>query len=184
MRIFNAQLFDDRMEGSGAALRCSKPWGCLLSRAESLKFTCIVDQVSGTTPALTLFLSGTPMGGDDYEQVARVLMNNVALVSGTNLFALWFNPSDFNYPAPKHLFVHAALTGTNPIANVRLWVCGRGPQLLEQIPAVQPSFANQYAAARMLDDENRLPLQKRTLAQGKSLFYPPELFLPSLKWER
>jgi len=52
------------------------------------------------------------------------------------------------------------------------------------IPATAATFSSQLAAARMLEDEDRLPPRKRVLKQGASLFYPPELLQPSLKWDR
>jgi len=112
--------------------------------------------------------SETPTGGDDHERVFSAPVNDPLVNGTTNVISPGFTITDPNYPPSKHLYVHAFFSaGTNPTAHVQLWVCGRGPQAIEQMPA-QPSFAAQYAAAKMLEDENRLPARKRLLAPGRS----------------
>ena len=180
MRLFHAQILDEHLEG-GSSVQIAEPWACFLARAEMLKFTCIADQVSGT-PTLTLLLFGGP--AQYINEDTKTLLNAIPLVSGTNLFSATYSPQDATYPPLRHLYLEADMGGTAPKAHIQLWVCGRGPQLLEAIPPVSASFAAQYAAAKMLEDEDCLPQKKRVLRQGASLFYPPELFLPSLKWER
>jgi len=185
MRLFHAQLLDEHLEGAGNFAFADQPWACLLSRAEALRFTCIVDGVSGGSPVLIVALFGNAAAKMDVDaEVTTILLNTVALVSGTNAFAMSYSPQDATNPPPKHLFLYAFITGTAPKAHVQVWVCGRGPQLLEAIQPVVPSFSAQYAAARMIEDEGRLPGRKQALRQGASLFYPPELFLPALVWER
>jgi hypothetical protein len=80
--------------------------------------------------------------------------------------------------------MEADLNGTTPKAHVRVWVCGRGPQLLDPMPMVQPSFSAQYQAARQLADEDRVSIAKRVTKPGVSQAFAPELFIPSLRWER
>lgn len=184
MRLFHAQVLDVYLEGNLAYAYASEPWACLLSRAEALRFICVVDEVSGTSPALTMRIFGNAMPNNTYFETTTVLLSAVSLVAGPNTFATSYLVQDANNPPPKYLYLHTHITGTNPKAHVRAWVCGRGPQLLEQTPNVSATFAAQYAAARMITDEGLLPGRKRSLPQGASLFYPPELFLPTLTWER
>lgn len=182
MRLFHAQLLRDHLEGDGDLVLSSMAWTCLLSRAEALKFICVTSGVSGGTPQLTLTLAGAADFG--YFETSKALLSQVPLSSTGNTFQVSYSASDSTNPPPKHLFLEATLNGTDPKALVEVWVCGRGPQLLEATPPAVPSFQAQYAAAKMLEDEDRLPGRKRALPPGASLFYPPELFLPSLKWDR
>ena len=185
MRLFQALLLDVELSAGYSLQKASDAWACLLSRAESLRFTCIVDQVGGTSPTFSLNLYGSaiPNGAAVYAEKI-VLLNAAALVSGPNALTASYLPTDPTNPPSKELFVEASIGGTGQTAHVRVWVCGRGPQLLEALAPVSPTFAAQYSAARMTDDQNRLPGRKRALPQGASLFYPPELFFPSLTWER
>lgn len=178
MRLFQALILDEHLEGT-AFYESSYAWGFLLARAEALKFICVADQVTGT-PTLTISLSGGNMG--DSGETTKLNLISGGLAAGTNLLTGTYSAADTTFPPPRHLIVDASLSGNT--AHVRLWVCGRGPQLLEAIPQASASLSAQAAAARMLADEDRLPLNKRVLRQGQSAFFPPELLLPSLKWER
>lgn len=133
MRLFHAQLLRDHMEGDGDLVLSSEAWACLLSRAETLKFICITSGVSGTTPQLTLTLAGA--GADlEYAETTKALLSQVALSSTGDTFQLSYAAADSTNPPPKHLFLEATLNGTDPKALVEVWVCGRGPQLLEATP--------------------------------------------------
>jgi len=180
MRLFNAEIFDETLEGDLAHAEAPYGWNLLLARAEALKFFCVADQVTGT-PTLSVTLSGQN-AGDSGEQTKIVI--NKALAAGTNLVTGAYSSQDPLFPPLRYLFVSVQITGANTKAHIRLWACGRGPQLLEAIPPASAQFSEQHAAAKMLADEDRLPLKKQVLRQGASLFYPPELFLPSLTWER
>lgn len=181
MRLFNAQLLDEHLEGGGAFTEPPWAWACFLARAEALKFFCVTDQVTGS-PTLNVDLLGGNAGDPD-EMTKQALINKV-LAAGTTVITATYSSQDAKFPPPRHLFIVASIAGAGTKAHVQLWVCGRGPQLLEAIPPASASFASQYAAARVLADEDRLPLKKVVLRAGASVFYPPELFLPSLKWER
>lgn len=178
MRIFHAKIMDHYLEGS--AVLSSLGWAYLLSRAEILKFICIA---SGTSSSFSLVLLGAATGFANSLETTKLLIDQVP-VSGTQTFQVSYSQADVTNPPPRLLFVEAFASGTNPHVHAQVWVCGRGPQKLEDIPATAPSFRAQLAAAKMLEDEDRLPSKKRALPQGSSLFYPPELFVPSLKWER
>jgi hypothetical protein len=183
MRLFQAQLIDRRLEGTGAVAIQSEPWRSLLTRAESLRFFCVADQVSGTSPTLALTLKGSAESSFNHGETTKSLFSQV-LSAGINVITASYSPAD-SYPPPRHLGVNATLTGSsNPVAHVQVWVCGRGPQLLEAIPPVAPTFAAQLAAARKCADEDLISTRKAVLPQGASLFYPPELFQPMLKWDR
>jgi hypothetical protein len=183
LRLFQAKLIDEFLEdpnGAGAFAISSTSWACLLPRAEALKFTCVVDTVTGS-PTLILNLLGSNSDWN-YLELTKPLF--AASVSGVTTITPFYSPADATYPPPRHLFLEAVVTGSGTKAHVKLWVCGRGPQLLEPTPPAPPTFAAQYDAARFIADEDRLPGKKRALKQGASLFYPPGLFLPSLKWDR
>ena len=174
MRLFNAKILDEVLEGDGAVGECNLAWEFLLPRAESLKFTCIVDEVTDATATLTLVLA------DD--SGAEVLL--VPGLSIPNTFSSAFSPLDSLYPPTRNLIVVAQLNGTNgPKGRVRVWACGRGPQSLEVAPP-PTSFAAQYQIARLIEDEDRIAARKRVLKLGASSGYVPEQFYPSLKWER
>lgn len=187
MRLFNAKIIDRRLEGDSVAM-ASEAWACLLARAESLKFVCFVDQVINS-PVLHLELFGSAIDADliqsfiGFEIVKSLKVLSDGTVTGATTITAAYSQTDGAWPPPKHLFVEATLTGATGTAHIEVWVCGRGPQLLEAAPATS-TFAAQLAAARACEDENRLPSCKRVLRQGASLFYPPELFEPSLKWDR
>jgi hypothetical protein len=182
MRLFQALIFDEYLEGPSSA-NTSNGWSLLLGRAESLKFTCIADRVSSTPPVVTIKLRGRT--SDSSRATATDFLKTVfsgSVQAGPNPL-LSFGPADATYPPSRHVSLSVAVnSGGN--AHLKIWVCGRGPQLLEAIPPAAPSFAAQYAAARMLADEDRTSLKKELLRPGASLFYPPELFDASLKWER
>jgi len=180
MRIFHAKLFDETLEGNGAFLEPSWPFTALLGRAESLKFFCVADQVVGA-PTVDVTIYGGNAGDSD-ETTKSVI--NAPLSAGSNTLTGTYSPADPTYPPTRYPFVVVSISGAASKAHVALWVCGRGPQLIEALPSVSSTFADQYAAARMLADEDRLPSKKKVLRQGASVFYPPELFLPSLKWDR
>lgn len=180
MRLFNAKIIDRHLEGDGAGVESSDGWACLLARAESLKFLCVVDEVSNA-PTLTIDFYGALADVSSPELTKRLVSQPV---SGPTTIAATFTAQDSGFPPPRHLFVVASIAGAGGVAHLRVWACGRGPQLLEATPAAQATFASQLVAARMVADEDRLPGQKRLLKQGASLFYPPELWEPSLKWER
>lgn len=188
MRLFNAKIIDRRLEGDTITM-ASEAWACMLARAEALKFVCFVDQVS-TSPTLHVELFGGAIAADleqsfmtfQYLQSLKVLINQS--VSGAATISATFSPADATWPPPKHLFVEATLPGATGAAHIELWVCGRGPQLLEATPPSAATLPALLAAARACEDENRLPARKRVLRQGASLYYPPDLFEPSLKWDR
>jgi hypothetical protein len=182
MRLFNALIFDETLEGAGDTY-CSFAWSLLLARAEAMRFTAIADTVSGTATLTTILLAGVgDMSAFDELEFARP-WDSAPLSSGTVLSGS-FSPADLGYPPSRYVMVLMRLAGTTPKAHVRLWVCGRGPQLLEQMPASAVTFAAQYQAARALDDENKPLPKKRLVKAGTSTFYPPELFLPSARWDR
>lgn len=180
MRIFHAKLLDDTLEGNGVFLEPSWPFAALLGRAESLKFFCVADQIVGT-PTLDITIYGGNAGDSD-ETTKSVI--HAALSSGSNTLTGTYSPADPTYPPPRYPFVVASISGAGAKAHVSLWVCGRGPQLIEALPAASSGFAAQYSAAKMLLDEDRLPFKKQVLRQGASLFVPPEVLLPSCSWER
>jgi len=185
MRLFQALLVDEHLEdgGSGQTVVTSNGWSLLLARAESLKFTCIADQISGaTTPVIRIHLLGT--NSDGIGEFTKPLLDQ-AIQAGVNSDILPYGPEDATYPPPRYLAVSVGIIGgVGRKAHVKLWVCGRGPQLLEAIPPASASFSAQYTAAKMLDEEDSVSLKKQSLRQGASLFYPPELFEPALRWER
>jgi len=183
MRLFNAEIFDEHLEdpaGAGSGAISSVAWACLLARAETLRFTFLVDGVTGS-PTLVVALIGSNADGY-YQETEKYLYQNT--VSSSTTIAATYSSTDVTYPPPRHLFVEALVFGAGTKLHIKVWVCGRGPQLLEPIPITTATFANQYAAARMIDDEDHLAGRKQVLKQGASLFYPPELILPSQKWER
>lgn len=181
MRLFNTKIIDETLEGNLTPAKCSEWWSMLLGRAEALRFTCVVDGVSGSSPALFLYLYNGLAYPDNL--VGSVVVNNQPLSAGTNVFSGAFSPQHQDYPPGRFMYANAVIAGANARAHVRVWVCGRGPQLLEATSAAS-GFAAQYSAAKMIEEEDRLPQQKRALLPGASQFYPPGLFLPSLKWER
>lgn len=185
MRLFQALLVDERLEdgGSGQTVATSNGWSLLLARAESLKFTLIGDQISGaSTPVIRIDLLGT--NSDGIGEFTKTIFNGT-IQAGVNDSVLPYGPGDGTYPPPRYLALSVAISGgAGRKAHVKLWVCGRGPQLLEAIPPMGASFGAQYAAARMLDEEDRTSIKKESLRPGASLFYPPELFESALKWER
>jgi len=185
MRLFNALILDEFIEGTGQP-GPSLGWALLLARAETLKFTFIVDTISGTSPTLTVNLIGSL--GDDTSanaEVSKALLSNQSLTAGvTSVVTATYSAVDATNPPLRYLSLATAVGGSSPKAHVRAWVCGRGPQLLEPIAKSPATFAAQYQAAKMLEDENRGAVQKRVTKAGTSLFYPPELFLPSLSWDR
>lgn len=185
MRLFNAQLFDRRIEGNGAIVIASAAWSSLLARAEALKFFCVVDQVSPLVPAPTLTVGLLGSGEASFtDNEVTIVIPATALNAGTNLLVGAYSPANTTYPPPKHLVVEAELDGTDAVAHARLWVCGRGPQLLETGAPSTATFAAQLAAARACADEDRMVGRKRVLRPGASYFYPPEMFEPTLKWDR
>jgi len=185
MRLFQALLLDEHLEdgGSGQTVVTSNGWSLLLARAESLKFTCIADAISGaTTPNVRIDLLGT--NSDGLGEFTKTLLDQ-AIQPGVNSDVLPYGPADTNYPPPRYLAVAVSISGgSGRKAHVQLWVCGRGPQLLEAIPPASASFSAQYAAAKMLDEEDSVSLKKQSLRPGANLFYPPELFESALRWER
>lgn len=186
MRLFQSEILDERLEvdgaGAGGQAFSSNGWSLLLARAETLKFFCIVDQVVGS-PTLTVHLLGSTSDISNPEFTKSSLVPATG-VSGGKILTGTFGSGDTGFPPPRHLIAWAILSGNSTKAHVRIWVCGRGPQLLEAIPPAAASFRAQYAAAKMLDDEDSVSLKKQSLRPGASLFYPPELSDPSLKWER
>lgn len=178
MRLFHAQIIDEVLEGDATTAECSLAWSYLLPRAESLKFTCVVDQVSGTAPTFSL---------DLYEGTAADFRLMTHLVPASGIPATLsgaYSITDPTYPPGRYLVPIATLNGSNgPKAHVRIWACGRGPQLLEAMPG-QASLAVMYQAARMIEDEDRLPARKRSLKQGASAAHSAALFDPALRWDR
>lgn len=184
MRIFHAQILDKRLEGNDTFTFSDDSWTCMLSRAESIKFSCIADQVTGTSPQLGLAILGAADSDGNITEIIKWVFIG-ALNPGTNSFQGTYSAADTTWPPPKHLWLAAQLQGSaDPAVRVQVWICGRGPATLETMPGSSSSFAAQLAAARMCDDENRLTARKRLLRPGASLFYPPELFEPSIKWDR
>lgn len=178
MRLFNAKLLDHFLEGSGAYIDSSESWDRLITRADSIRFICIVDEVTGT-PTLTVSMYASAL---DTADDGTVLVNS--LVSSSTIFSASYTPQSPTYPPLRHVFLQATISGAGTKAHVQLWACGRGPQLLEPMPAVTGSFAEQYAMAKLLAEESRVPSKRMVLRQGQSVFYPPELFLSSSQWER
>jgi hypothetical protein len=178
-------ILDGYLEGAGASATASNGWGLLLARAESLKFTCIAEQVS-SAPTIRIDLLGRNTDGQNEPTVGgtctKILFNGV-IQPGVNVLST-YGPADATFPPPRYLQILAYTTAGSGKARLKIWACGRGPQLLEAIPSIASSFATQYAAAKMLNDEDMTPQQKEALRPGASLFYPPELFEPSLRWER
>ena len=180
MRLFHALLFDRYMEGTGIT-GASQAWHTLLPRAERLKFTFVVDTVSGSTPTLSATLYEGAAGFASLSTL-KVLLNAEVLTSGTSTYTATYTASD-PYPETGFMAILAQLGGGTPKAHVRMWVCGRGERLLAR-PAIPTSFAAEYQAARMLNEEDKSPGQKRLTRPGSSVFLPPELFSPSAKWEQ
>lgn len=174
MRLFQAKILDDYLEGTTGSLVTSAAWSCLLARAESLKFTCLADQVSGP-PTVRIDLLGS--NSDGTGEFTKNLLLDTAIAAGMVPMAT-YGPGDTTYPPPRHLIVWARTTAGSGKAHLQIWVCGRGPQLLEAIPPTAASFGAQYAAARMMADEDNVALKKQALRPGASLFYPPELYDP------
>jgi hypothetical protein len=182
VRLFHAKLMDEVLEGDGAAFLPSHPWAYLLPRAEALKFTCIVDDVAGS-PTLSLLLY-EGLASINWTSEVKTLLDAVSLVSGTNIFSSTYSPLDATNPPSRYLFPEAYIAGAEGKAHVRLWVCGRGPQLLESLGPTAASFPAELEAARRLEDEDRLISHKRLTRAGASQSFQPELFLPSLRWDR
>jgi hypothetical protein len=129
-------------------------------------------------------LVGTAEASFLNNEITKVVIPPIGLNGGTNVLAGTYSPSDAAYPPLKHLAVEAELAGGSAMAHVRIWVCGRGPQLLETSAPSEATFPAQLAAARACADEDRTIARKRVLRPGASYFYPPEVFEPSLKWDR
>lgn len=187
MRLFHALVFEQYMEDAGfaALYKANEAWTLLLLRADTLKFFCVADGVSGVSPVLTMSLKGSPTAEFGNDEGTKTLFNGVTLNSGTNVLTATYSPLDTTYPAPGYLFLTAFLNGTTPKAHVRLWVCGRGEQALAMNAPATPAFAAQYAAARALDEEDKLLIRKRVSRPGAGVVIPPpDLFDPSIKWEQ
>lgn len=183
MRLFQAQVLDEFLEGDGASGEPAHSWGLLLARAESLKVTCIVDTVVAS-PTLTVTLLGGISDVTYFEATKSPIVPATGLGTGTTVLTGTYSGLDAGFPPPRHLTLNAVINGAGGKAHVRMWVCGRGPQLLEALPPSQATLPAQLDMARRLADEGRLPLKKRVLSPGASVFYPPDLWLPSLRWER
>lgn len=183
MRLFNARIIDKHLEGDGATALADEAWGCLLVRAEALKFVCLIDEVTNL-PTITVDLLGAAAADFNNTEDTKKQLLSAGPLSAAKTVSGVYSPADTTCPPLKYLRIQAALSGADATAHVRLWVCGRGPQLLETTAPTSSTFASQLAAARMCEDENRLLGKKRLLRPGASLFYPPEVFEPSLKWDR
>lgn len=184
MRLFQAEILDEWLEdstGFGATVATSNAWALLLARAEYLKFTFVIDQIVAPVPTFAASLFG--MNSDGLGELTMAFSLD-PLVAGSNILTGTYGPGQATYPAPRYLVLTASIVGAGKRGHVRIWVCGRGPQLLEAVPPTPASFRTQYAAARLLADEDRVSLKKDSLRPGGSLFFPPELSEPSLKWER
>ena len=110
MRLFQMKLLDEHLEdaGSGHTVVTSNGWSLLLARAESLRFTCIVDKISASLPTLALYLLGT--NSDRIGEFTKTLFNQ-ALVAGVNTITASYGPSDATYPPPRHFAVAAGISG-------------------------------------------------------------------------
>jgi hypothetical protein len=182
VRIFNAKIMDKRLEGDGSGALVNTAWGALLVRAETLKFTCALDQIANS-PTVSVDLGGASQADFNNAEYLKTLVTAGPLSASTTLSAV-YSLADGTWPPPKYIIVLASLSGTDARARVQLWVCGRGPEPVEAAAPAASSFASQLAAARMCDDEDRIAGSKRRLRAGASLFYPPEVLQPGLKWDR
>ncbi len=120
-RLFNTQVFNDVIVGSTTAALTDPKFDELLASGDSISVQAVADQITGTTPTLTISLEHS---GDRRNWSAKTtLVSAVAIGPASTNVALGNDPGT----SPMLGFVRLKITlgGTTPTARVQVYACGR-----------------------------------------------------------
>jgi hypothetical protein len=123
MRLFNILAFDNLIQGT-AAIYTDPLIARQLATADRLKYHVYADQVSGTSPTITVQGEESGNGVNWANKAGTAEINAQALnTSGTSIV----RGSDTGTTGSTGMVrVRIQLGGTTPVARIRLWVTGRG----------------------------------------------------------
>ena len=123
MQMFNQEVMSELIEGTTERFSSAK-YNTLLGAAEKLVLQVRANQVSGTSPTVTvkLYLSAD---GVDWDSNGYTIVDGATLTAGS-LYNSITGISAVVFGAFARFGV--TLGGTSPSANVELIVCGRGEQ--------------------------------------------------------
>ena len=119
MRIFNSLVFDGVVNGTKVAFS-EASFNEVFGRADSLRFLVIVEDASGTTPALTVHYFGS---NDEINWFVRKTILNAQDVSAAPVFYC----DEFGVAEVNDAFgrIELVLDAGGKKANVKVQVCGR-----------------------------------------------------------
>ena len=125
--LYHMKVFDGAISGTGTTTVYTDPsLGSQLAQADKLFVHARVTQVSGTSPTLTIGVQTSNDGGVNFDTSAN---QKATPINGTSLTANSVNNiygSDTNTNIGGGFYRFAVtLGGTNPSAQVELYVCGR-----------------------------------------------------------
>lgn len=110
----------DRVLTAGSSFYSASDFNDMFGKVDMLSLVVAPDQVDGTSVTLTLDLEESP---DGIEWSTKTTLLTAVPISSGNLFELEDTGS---VPASKFLRLRAELGGTAPVANIRIYVVGRG----------------------------------------------------------
>lgn len=123
MRLFHVLAFDNLVQGT-ATIYTDPSLARGLGSADQLKIAAVADQVSGTSPTLTVQIE------DSGEGMRWAAKNGTAEINASSLAASGttaLRGSDTGATgSTAFVRLRIQLGGTNPVARLRLWVTGRG----------------------------------------------------------
>lgn len=125
MRAFNQLVFDAVIQGTTVTYT-DPSFNTLIGSADTLAIEAIVDQVSGTSPTLTVDLQHS---GDNRNFVSK-LTGASAVIPALTLSTSAITTTLGTEPSSPNVllgYVRLALTlgGTTPSAHIRIYVTGR-----------------------------------------------------------
>ena len=120
-RVFNTNVFNDVVVGATAVVTDPK-FDELLASGDALAVQSVSDQVSGTSPTLTVVLEHS---GDRRNWLAKTtLVSGAALVNTTTNVS--FGSDAGTTPMLGFVRLKISLAGsTTPSARVQIYACGR-----------------------------------------------------------
>lgn len=122
MRRFCQMVFDDFVVGT-TTVYTSPIYEDTLGTADRLAIQAVADQVSGSSPRLTVQVEHGSDGRNWTAKSGTPEINNIAIDTGSTVTLTGTEPG--TNPSHTRIRLRIALAGTAPQAHVKLYVTGR-----------------------------------------------------------
>ncbi len=126
MRLFHILAFDNLIQGT-TVIYTDPLLARQLASADQTRMLVVADQVSGTTPAVTVQTEESGDGINWANKLGTAEINGVTLATSGTTVASGSDTGSTGSSVMTRMRIQ--LSGSSPAARIRLWLTGRGRQV-------------------------------------------------------